>query len=237
MEKLVKKEVAHNALCDMHTLLKDGCFRHYEDLYKYLVGFSLPQAKPERESFASLEEPSERKPYQLALRDLSTYFRALKKEMREIHGAGYPELRVNEYGHWTQVEFRPDDKDAQSYRELIKLYVPVEYDILPWVARQVFEFLFKRRAHFCYKFAHAIRKDNICIWVRRDEVDVVMDFLQSFEEELLPAPIFCPEYKHIGVTRELDSSFNEVIACTLFQYLSEVASPALADYIRYFRRA
>jgi hypothetical protein len=69
------------------------------------------------------------------------------------------------------------------------------------------------------------------LWILPSELEIVIDFCTSSINGLLDAPIFTPEYNKVGISRELISSFNAIIAATLYRYLYMDSSPNLNRYI------
>ena len=230
MKKTNKITTAQEKLTEIKQLYDKGWFPDYYDLYRYLVGFPLPSKHPE--SPDKKYEPSS--PYE------TRYFKGVEELRSHIERTtkikpwdpttkqGYV---INNDSYWTYIEYRTDD--TRSIFSLVKLYVPVKPAYVPHTARIVFDFLFERNRRFYFKVAHNERTDTICAWILREELNLVIEFLQTIVSVLEPAPFFCPEYKSIGITRELDSSFNEMIASTLFTYLPQVKQPTLAGYIAY----
>jgi len=227
---VAKIEAANQMLMDIQGLLNQGTFDCYTDLYKYLVGFEAKEKGATSVVAEDVEETPEEQEYWRKIYELTDYIKA-KEAAFENNEQEYPHLRTNIYDHWTQVELMVPER--KLYRELVKLYIPVEYKDLPEIAREVFDFLLSEGHHFCYKFAHSERKDNICIWIRREQLERVVDFLETFKDKVLSAPFFCPEYRGFGVTRELGTSFNEMVASTLYRYLPEVPEPTVADYVSF----
>lgn len=233
MVKVTKLGIVQQTLLRIQSLQNDGWFPTYIELYKYLVGFPLPRFKPgRRESYDHpTDEYSRNKIYWQALNQLREYFNEIKNIMREsANKRNY--FYVNEDSHWTYIEARFTEERTELMT-LIKVYIPVTYSELPHMARVIFDFLMNREKKFCYKIAHQDRQDNICVWICREELDEFIDFLQAFYDVLFRAPTFCPEYKHIGITRELHSSFNEIIAATLYRYLPKTLQPTLMEYVFY----
>ncbi len=77
----------------------------------------------------------------------------------------------------------------------------------------------------------------MCLWIKREELDAVVDFLQVLLPELNEAPFFYPEYRSIAISRECKQSYNEYILYTLDSYIgthakeNECTMEKLADYV------
>lgn len=69
------------------------------------------------------------------------------------------------------------------------------------------------------RITHRRRVDNICFWIKREEVEPVVDFLQSLKSYIIDPYYFYPEYRGIAITRELHTSYSELLANALFPYL------------------
>lgn len=225
-----KLETVNTRLIELLELHKKGKFRSYIDLYKCLVGYQDQQNEDDTDE-SSAHNGKERQTYWIAIEALRSHFEETKKAISHTLDFDRHRFFINNDYDWTYVEVTFGYESR--YRSLVKLYVPVSYSDLPEAARLVFDFLFSLKKKFCYKIAHRDRRDNICIWIMRDEFEKVIHFLQTLKPQLLPAPTFCPEYKNIGVTRELMSSFNEIISSTLHTYLVDVENPTLANYIEF----
>ncbi len=209
-------------LLEFKELFNQGKFPHYMDLYKNLVGYDDSKAGDE-------SSKTKHAVYWQELESLRKHIEELKESYPQpLRHDGHRFNTNNDYD-WTYVEVTFGYQG--SYLSLVKLYVPVAYSDLPRISKLVFDFLYERKKRFCYKVAHQHRKDNICIWIMREELENVITFLQSIKQDLLPAPTFCPEYADIGVTRELFSSFNEIIARTVYKFLPTIQVPTLETYI------
>jgi len=203
-------------ISDLHLLFKQGRFRDEIDLYKYIVNLS-----PTTESVSEEEEK---------IREFQDYLAQLKDSFEDQE-----KFFIKRDAYWTYVEV--EFKDAlPEYRDLVKIYAPVEYSYLTSMARYLFDYLYEQQKPFCFKIAHSHRLDNLCVWVTKEQFEKVIIFLQSFIDELLPAPLFYPEHFGIGVSRELTSSLNYMIAITLYKYLSQTEQPSLSDYVESVHR-
>lgn len=189
----------------MQSLLQTGRFPSYIDLYKHLVGFQAPTEKPRARIFEA------------DWAGLST--------LRSV-----PYVTVRDDEDWAYVKMIYPDSDP-NYDDYIKLYVPVQEEHISKIAHTLFKFLLSCKDRFDCKVARKYRYDNLCVWIKPKELEPVIEFLQPIQDKLYPAPLFCPEYKNVGISRELHSSFNEVIASTLYLYLAKAQDPHLASYI------
>jgi len=219
--QLTKIDRANQRLSKMHNSFKAGLFPHYEELYKNLVGFALPLYRSPR---LRNDEPID--PTQKSLDELLDYFEGLKSK----------DFFVNADTHWTYIEYKCNQNihKRPAYQSLIKLYAPVSNIDLPIIGRTIFDFLVQLDYQFFYKVAHKGRTDNICLWIQPIVFEAVITFLKGLQKHLLPAPTFCPEYHGIGITKELSSSFNEIIAYSLYKYFSYTNQPNVQEYFEFF---
>lgn len=218
---LTRLEYLNHTLYTLQSLLKEGHFRTEEDIYTYLVGCPVTET-------AILTNKHKK-----SLFELRTYFLLLQEQQRRQTQSSY--FSAVSGPHWIHVEARFENAYI-DYQDLIKLYIPLEYKELYHQARTIFDYLFSLKKRFCYKITYKNRQDTLCLWVTRSALEEVIEFLQSLTENLLPAPTFCPTYRSIGITRELTTSFNDIIASTLFEYLQIAHDPNLAGYIDYLEQ-
>ena len=193
--------------------MRENKFKNdYANLYKYLIGYSLQSLTTDNEDT-----------YWQGINALESYFKKIQNKKE-------PCTFVNQDCDWTQVgaTFK---KEWPFLRSLVKLYVPVKYTDLSRIARILFDYLLDNKKSFFFKISQRDRTDNICIWIMRSEFEATIEFLQNLNASILPAPLFCPEYKNIGVTRELSESYNQAIASTLFRYIQKTENPTFADYV------
>lgn len=219
---LTKLEYLDQTLHTLQSLLKKGHFRTEEDIYTYLVGCPLAES-------VTLTSKHKR-----SLFELRNYLLLIQEQQRKNQTESRYFSAISG-PHWIHAEARFESTYV-GYQDLVKLYIPLEYKDLHHKARAIFDYLFSLKNRFCYKVMYKDRLDTLCIWITRSALDEVIDYLQSFLEHLLPAPTFCPTYRNIGITRELTTSFNDIIASTLFEYLQIAGTPVLSDYIEYLEQ-
>ena len=221
-----KITIIQQKLLTIQALQKEGWFPTYLDLYSYLIGF--PLLNPCKHH--SCDWPHQRIHTQKYRDAWQQFLVHINEVTRHALLDKRNHFFLHEDAHWTYIEVASDEQRI-GLIELIKLYVPAAYADVPRLAHDIFDFLFKRQRQFSFKVAHQERYDTICLWILREELEEVVDFLCLLP--LLPAPVFCPEYKNIGISRELETNFYEALASTLFMYLPTTQQPSLVDYIAF----
>jgi hypothetical protein len=120
--------------------------------------------------------------------------------------------------NWVYIESYK--QDYHSVFERIKVYISPNKETASTIFLKILNDLWHLDLDFCAKLALVERDDRIILWVLPQDLEIVMEkVLTICKKSLLPPPLFLPQYKGLGISRELDISYNEFIAKTLFEFI------------------
>lgn len=84
------------------------------------------------------------------------------------------------------------------------------------------------------RVTHRERVDNLCMWVKKEEVEPLVEFLQQYRPSIKEQFHFYPEHRGIAVTRELHTSYSHLVAEGLSCYMrgeDSVSVKGFADWL------
>lgn len=203
-----KRDQFNKHLQDLYTAYHDNRFYHMDSYWKYhLVG-----------SFRYRLSDEEEQLYTDRISGIKGYFNKLISNL--FRGRIYPKIFMIEHKDWTYLEYKEKSGESRRYRDLIKLCIPVAYEKLARVSIPIVEFLVWRGKRFSFRVAHYGRKDTMNLWIKREELDDVVEFLQVFIPEVEEPAFFYPEYRSIAITREVrKTTYHDILAHALEWYI------------------